>query len=81
VTYPPGLLDPESGGDVGNDGFQQPVPLRSLRTIRGSKRRYDLTDLTISSWIGLARRLGNGKESGLRKEFKRYLNVEGSEDG
>jgi endopolyphosphatase len=77
VTYPPCFLDPE--GDVGNDGFQHPVPLRSLRllAIRGSKRpRYDLTDMTISSWIGLAQRLGHG-EKGLRKVFKRYLMVKG----
>lgn len=36
---------------------------------------YGLDDLTLGSWLGLARRLGDesGAEAGLRKQFRRYM--------
>ena len=70
-------------------GMFEPVPERelpkSLRRIRGNGSEsesesegskyapYELADLTIGSWIGLGRRLGDGRSRELRKTFERLM--------
>ena len=60
--------------------FQYPVPLRELpRSLRSGKKGkskyapYGLEDLTLGSWLGFARRLGNEKEKKIRKLFVKYM--------
>lgn len=63
-----------------------PVPLRnlpkSLREARVTKSElapYELSDLTIPSWLDLACKLGKPREKKLRKLFKKYMYM-GGED-
>jgi endopolyphosphatase len=77
LTFPLGLLHPERGS---SEEFHYPVPLRnlprSLRNVTGTTSKYApyaLPDLTIASWIGLAKRLASPEEHRLRKKFKRYM--------
>jgi len=60
--------------------FHYPIPLkhlpRSLRNATISRSKYapyDLADLTIPSWLELARRLADPAETTLRKRFRRYM--------
>lgn len=60
--------------------FGYPVPLKllpkSLRegNVTSSKfAPYRMEDLTIASWVGLARRLGDPTREKLRKRFKQYM--------
>ncbi|KAF9646747.1 hypothetical protein BDM02DRAFT_3156429 [Thelephora ganbajun] len=47
---------------------------KSLRNGGGGKYApYSLNDLTIPSWIELARKLGNGENRKLRKKFREYM--------
>lgn len=62
----------------GSDGLQEVIPRqnvpKSLRNGRGAKYApYSLKDLTIPSWIGLARKLGDGDNGKLRKKFRKYM--------
>ena len=66
-------------------GTFEPVPERelpkSLRRIEGNRdieegskyAPYGLLDLTIGSWIGLGRELGDGRSRELRKTFERLM--------
>ncbi|KAI0068865.1 endopolyphosphatase [Artomyces pyxidatus] len=62
------------------DGFAYPVPVRqlprSLRAGNATKSRYapyGLGDLTIPSWLGLARKLGDASRGKLRRRFREYM--------
>lgn len=78
VTYE---LEALHGQDVSESGkYEYPVPLRHLPhavrkgTAKASKYApYGLKDLTVSSWLGLATRLGDKKEKKLRKRFRQYM--------
>ena len=59
---------------------QYPIPLKQLpKSIReGNKTSskfapYGMEDLTIGSWVRLARRLGDGSRKKLRRRFKQYM--------
>ena len=46
----------------------------SLRNGGGAKYApYSMDDLTIPSWIKLARKLGDGENKQLRRKFRRYM--------
>ena len=68
-------------GDVARDDeFQYPIPLKQLpRSLREGNRTsskfapYEMKDLTIPSWVGLARRLGDSSRKKLRRRFKQYM--------
>ncbi|KAH9977959.1 endopolyphosphatase [Lactifluus volemus] len=78
LTY---RLDALHPGDVeGRPEFQYPIPLKqlpkSLRegNVTSSKMApYEMDDLTIPSWVELARRLGDPSRKKLRKRFKQYM--------
>lgn len=62
----------------GSDEAPEVIPWenipKSLRKGRGAKYApYSMDDLTIPSWIELARKLGDGKNRGLRKNFRKYM--------
>lgn len=63
-----------------SEEFHYPVPLQQLpKSIRDGNATsskfapYGMEDLTIPSWVGLARRLGDGSRKKLRRRFKRYM--------
>lgn len=63
-----------------SEGFHYPVPLKqlpkSMREGNGTSSKfapYGMSDLTIPSWVGLARRLGDPSRKKLRRRFKRYM--------
>lgn len=65
-------------GNNGSDEVPEVIPKKnipkSLRHGRGAKYApYSMDDLTIPSWIKLARRLGDGDNGKLRKQFKKYM--------
>ncbi|EKM80275.1 hypothetical protein AGABI1DRAFT_120307 [Agaricus bisporus var. burnettii JB137-S8] len=74
VTYPVSAL---------GSGDWEPVPVRhlprALREGRKGKRYapYGLRDLTVGSWVGLGRRLGQGAEKRVRRRFREYMGVSG----
>jgi len=77
VTYSVANLHPRRGLE---DDFQYPIPLKHLaaplRNATTSKSRYapyGMADLTIGSWIKLARRLGDSSHPRLRKRFRKYM--------
>ncbi|OCH94072.1 endopolyphosphatase [Obba rivulosa] len=79
LTYPVESLHPPREATA-EAKFHYPIPLkqlpRSLRnaTISSSKYApYEVEDLTIPSWLELARRLGDPAEAKLRKRFKKYM--------
>ncbi|KAF4574592.1 hypothetical protein EYR36_005940 [Pleurotus pulmonarius] len=81
LTFPLSKLHPD--GDAVKQKFDYPVPVhhlpRSLQEGNVSTSRYapySMEDLTIGSWVELARRLGNSKESKLRKRFKKLMYLE-----
>jgi endopolyphosphatase len=52
---------------------RQNIP-KSVRHGRGEKYApYSMDDLTIPSWIELARRLGDGDNRKLRRSFRKYM--------
>jgi endopolyphosphatase len=62
----------------GSDGAPEVIPWenlpKSLRKGGGAKfTPYSMDDLTIPSWIGLARRLGDGENRVLRRKFRKYM--------
>jgi len=84
MTYPLDLLHPEAGAER---GFQYPVPLRYLpeelreRGVSKSKYApYRMKDLTIGSWIRLARQIADDKRDKLRRRFEKYMYVGGEGD-
>lgn len=84
MTMPVPALD---GIVDGGGKIWYPFPLRNLpgslrnATVSESKYApYGMKDLTIGSWMELARRLGDGKHGKkLRKRFKRYMYFGGDE--
>lgn len=89
LTFAPALLHPTSSpnanttttdGDVAKKAWH-PIPLRHLpRSLRnstvtksGKYAPYRMEDLTIGSWLKLARKLGKGKNEKLRKKFRKYM--------
>jgi endopolyphosphatase len=69
----------------GKGGVFQPVPVRELpKSLKNGTRTsskyapYGLEDLTIGSWIGFGRQLGDGKEKKLRKTFEGMMRMKAS---
>jgi len=65
-------------GGNGSDGSQEIIPSanlpKALRNGKGAKYApYSLPDLTIPSWIKLARKLGDRENRKLRKKFRGYM--------
>ena len=67
-----------------NETFNYPVPLKNLPKSlrRGPVKKskytpYGLADLTVGSWVDLARRLSNEGEKRVRKRFRRYMYLGG----
>ncbi|CAL1700593.1 unnamed protein product [Somion occarium] len=85
LTFHPSLLHPPSEG--ARSGFHYPLPLRNLpRSLRNSTvtkskyAPYGMHDLTIPSWLKLARRLGKAKHKKLRARFRRYMYMGADEE-
>ena len=61
--------------------FEYPIPLKQLpkslreggNVTRSKFAPYRMEDLTITSWVELARRLGDPSRKKLRRRFKRYM--------
>lgn len=77
VTYSVANLHPRKGLE---DDFQYPIPLKHLptplqnaTTSKSKYAPYGLADLTIGSWVRLARRLGDSSHGKLRKRFRKYM--------
>jgi endopolyphosphatase len=75
-----GLEALHPGDPEGTAEFQYPIPIqhlpKSLRegNLTSSKfAPYGMNDLTIPSWVGLARRLGDPTRKRLRRRFKKYM--------
>jgi endopolyphosphatase len=51
------------------------LPKKELPKKRAMKRYtpYGLPDLTVGSWVWLARRLGDAERKGLRLRFRQYM--------
>ncbi|KAF8812426.1 hypothetical protein BYT27DRAFT_6418082 [Phlegmacium glaucopus] len=86
MTYALDSLHPDPERDS-EESFTYPVPVKllpeSLRKggVKKSKYTpYKMKDLTIPSWIRLARRLADGKHKKLRKKFRQYMFAEMSDD-
>ncbi|KAF9462658.1 Metallo-dependent phosphatase-like protein [Collybia nuda] len=86
LTYVPELLHPPSTNADSIRGFQYPIPLEHLpRSLRNSNvtwskyAPYRMADLTIPSWVGLAQKLGDSKDTKLRKRFRKYMYMGGEE--
>ena len=69
-----------------SDEYEYPVPLkelpRSLREWNGTRTKskyapYRLADLTLGSYAGLGRKLGDASQSKLRKRFIEYMYMGG----
>lgn len=75
TTYAPEMLRPEDN----QTDFLYPVPLKRLpKALRNNSAAtkytpYGMTDLTISSWVQLAKDLGDPDNKKLRKRFKKYM--------
>lgn len=78
----PGLENGEKGKKEG----WYPVPLKELpKSLRKGKKSkkylpYEMEDLTIGSWLKIALKLGDVKQSKLRKKFERYMYMGGEEE-
>ena len=71
----------------GGGGWSYPIPLKHLpKSLRNATRTkskyapYKMEDLTIPSWLRLARRLGRTKNAKLRKRFRRYMYMGADEE-
>ncbi|EIN10626.1 endopolyphosphatase [Punctularia strigosozonata HHB-11173 SS5] len=81
LTYPVTALHPNADAGEGDADFIYPVPVRHLpRSLRDNTTAtkskfapYKMEDLTIPSWLKLARRLGAPEGEKLRARFKRYM--------
>ncbi|KAI0650721.1 Metallo-dependent phosphatase-like protein [Trametes meyenii] len=84
ALHPQAAPEAEEAADATSTGarkFWYPVPRRHLpRVLRNgtatkSKKfaPYELEDLTIPSWAGLAQRLGRAKAKKLRQRFRRFM--------
>ncbi|KAJ3985885.1 endopolyphosphatase [Lentinula detonsa] len=83
TTFPASVILPEEGQNETKIWY--PIPLRNLpKSVRDGKMKkkyfpYSMQDLTIGSWLDLARRLGDIKEKKLRKRFRQYMYLGGRE--
>ncbi|KAJ3736348.1 hypothetical protein DFJ43DRAFT_1129505 [Lentinula guzmanii] len=83
TTFPASVILPEEGQNETEIWY--PIPLRNLpKSVRDGKMKkkyfpYSMQDLTIGSWLDLARRLGDIKEKKLRKRFRQYMYLGGRE--
>jgi len=83
TTFPIAALLP--GPNQNETEFRYPIPLKNLpKSVRKGKAKkkyfpYDMKDLTVGSWLELARRLGDRQEKGLRKSFRQYMYLGGNE--
>ncbi|KAJ3785468.1 endopolyphosphatase [Lentinula aff. detonsa] len=83
TTFPASVILPEEGQNQTEIWY--PIPLRNLpKSLRNGKMKkkyfpYSMQDLTIGSWLDLARRLGDIKEKKLRKRFRQYMYLGGTE--
>ncbi|KAG5643953.1 hypothetical protein DXG03_009304 [Asterophora parasitica] len=84
LTFVPSMLHPDDQDATSE--FHYPIPLqhlpRSLREPGVTKSRYapyELVDLTIPSWVGLAQRLGDSTQRQLRRRFRKYMYMGGEE--
>jgi endopolyphosphatase len=73
--------------EMRKERFVYPVPLKQLpkklraANVTASKYApYKMADLTIPSWLQLARRLGRAKHAKLRKRFRRYMYMGANEE-
>ena len=62
----------------GTDETEEVIPKqylpKALRNGGGSKYApYSLEDLTIPSWVGLAKKLGDKENGKLRRKFREYM--------
>ena len=91
VLHPPPDATPASEGETAVAAsaarkFSWPIPKRHLpRSLRNSTTTkskkfapYSLEDLTISSWTGLAKKLGRNKGK-LRQRFKEFMYMGGEQ--
>jgi len=78
--------DPGTGSK--KKGFAYPVPLkqlpRSLRAPNGTRTKskyapYKMKDLTVGSWVKIARRVGDKSRGKLREKFVRFMYMGGEE--
>jgi endopolyphosphatase len=86
LTYPLDSLHPNPGS-AAKRVFQYPVPLRllpeALREPGVAKSKYApyrMSDLTIPSWIRLARQVADEKAEKLRKRFRKHMYLGGQEE-
>lgn len=86
LTYDLDSLHPGQDHEA-KQKFAYPVPVRhlpeSLKEAGVEKSKfapYRMEDLTIPSWIRLARRLTEGKRQKLRKRFRKYMYLGGKEE-
>lgn len=64
----------KNGSDEGPEIIPRKNIPKSLRNGRGAKYApYSMDDLTITSWIELARRIGDGENRKLRRNFRKYM--------
>ncbi|KDR83732.1 hypothetical protein GALMADRAFT_219563 [Galerina marginata CBS 339.88] len=84
LTYPLDSLHPKNASER---EFVYPVPLKLLpatlreRGVAKSKYApYRMRDLTIPSWIRLARQVADGRRQKLQKRFRKYMYVGGKEE-
>lgn len=83
MTYTPDALHPNEE----EKEFVYPVPLQQLPSelkeegVEKSKYApYGMRDLTVGSWVRLGRQIGDEKRRKLRKKFRKYMFMGGSEE-
>ncbi|TCD66989.1 Endopolyphosphatase [Steccherinum ochraceum] len=78
----------EAGAEAAVAKEWRPIPLRHLpKSLRNSTvvkskyAPYGMEDLTIPSWLALARRLSRPKHEKLRRRFKKYMYMGSAREG
>lgn len=76
VTFKADMLHPAAN----QTDFNYPIPLkrlphglRNISSASNSYMPYEMEDLTIPSWLQLAKRLGDTGNKKLRRRFKKYM--------
>jgi len=83
TTFPAAALLPGPGQNESE--FRYPIPLKNLpKYVRKGQAKkkyfpYEMQDLTLGSWLELARRLGDSQEKKLRKMFRQFMYLGGKE--
>jgi len=87
ATFHPTALLPAAENSTDSTGdqesevlFQYPIPRQNLpkalargRVEKSKYLPYKMPDLTVGSWLRVAKKLGNPKKEKLRKKFERYM--------